>query len=183
MARNALVVVALLLAACGSSSGPDTAVIQSFNTASQIVSGAVTAYGVQAAAMTSLASCGDAQGNYDAQARPMVAEMQGMGPMMDSMMGSMGHMDEGDMTCSANAMLAELNRHRAVACASTTDMAPNQAEARQHVASMSRWADHAMNRSRDLGSMAGMGMGGMMGSGTTTGRCVHGTDGTYTLQP
>jgi hypothetical protein len=61
-------------------------------------------------------------------------------------------------------------------------MTPNRTEAQQHVAAMAAWADHAMGRSHDLASMEGMGMG-HMGSGTTGGHCIHGTDGSYSLQP
>ena len=184
MTRYAFLSLALALAACGgSTSGPDTAEIQAFNAAAQGVSVAAATYGTQAAAMTTPGSCTAAQNAYDAQVRPMVGQMQGMGSSMDGMMDSMGHMDADDMGCSANAMMAELDRHRAVACTSTTDMSPNQAEAQHHVASMTQWAGHAEGRSHDLASMTGMGMGGMMGSGTTTGHCIHGVDGGYTFQP
>ena len=76
-------------------------------------------------------------------------------------------------------MMAELDRHKAVACASSTDMALNKTEAQQHVTTMTRWADHGMARSAEMG----MGMGGMGGSGTTTGHCVHNADGSYTMHP
>lgn len=186
MTRQALVALALTLtlAACGgSTSGLDTAEVQAFNSSAQEVSAAVATYGTQAAAMTSPTTCTSAQTSYDSQVRPMVGQMQGMGGDLDSMMGSMNHMDAGDMACTANAMLAEMNRHQAIACASTTDMTPNKTEAQQHVASMSQWASHAMNRSHDLASMGGMNMGGMMGSGSTTGHCIHAADGSYTFQP
>ena len=184
MTRYAFLALALTLAACGgSTSGLNTAEIQAFNTSAQGVSTAVTTYGSQAAAMTSTATCTSAQTSYDSQVRPMVGQMQGMGAEMDGMMGSMNHMDAEDMGCSANAMLAEVNRHQGVACASTTDMTPNKAEAQQHVASMTQWAGHAMGRSHDLAAMAGMSMGGMMGSGSTTGHCIHNADGSYTFQP
>jgi hypothetical protein len=62
-------------------------------------------------------------------------------------------------------------------------MTPNKAEAQQHVGAMTQWASHAMNRSHDLASMEGMSMGGMMGSGSTTGHCIHNADGSYTFQP
>ena len=183
MTRNACLALALSLAACDSStSGLDTAEIQAFNAAAQGVSAAVTTYGTQAAAMTSPATCTSAQDSYDSQVRPMVGQMQGMGADMDAMMGSMNHMDAEDMGCTANAMLAELSRHRAVACASTTDMTPNKAEAQQHVGAMTSWAGHAMGRSHDLASMSGMGMGGM-GSGSTGGHCIRNADGSYTFQP
>jgi hypothetical protein len=184
MTRYAFLALALTLAACGgSTSGLNTAEIQAFNTSAQGVSTAVTTYGTQAAAMTSPTTCTSAQTSYDSQVRPMVGQMQGMGGDMDSMMGSMNHMDAEDMGCTANAMRAEMNRHQAVACASTTDMTPNKAEAQQHVAAMNQWASHAMNRSHDLGSMEGMNMGGMMGNGSTTGHCIHNADGSYTFQP
>jgi hypothetical protein len=176
--------MALFVTACGGSmSGLNTAEIQAFNTSAQGVSAGIAAYGTQAAAMTSSATCASAQASYDSQVRPMVGQMQGMGADMDGMMGSMNHMDAEDMGCSANAMLAEMNRHQAVACASTSDMTPNKADAQQHVAAMTQWASHAMGRSRDLASMAGMSMGGMMGSGSATGHCIHNADGSYTFQP
>jgi hypothetical protein len=178
-----LAVSTLLLSACGGSTSTlDTAEIQAFNTAAQGVSAAAGAYGTQAAAMTSTATCASAQASYDAQARPLTGQMQGMGASMDAMMGSMNHMDAEDMGCSANAMMAELDRHQLVACASTIDMAPNRAEAQQHVAVMNQWANHEMGRSHDLASMAGMGMD-HMGGGTTGGRCIHNPDGSYAFHP
>ncbi|MBP1654715.1 MAG: hypothetical protein H6Q28_1271, partial [Bacteroidetes bacterium] len=130
MTRYALLAMALTLAACGgSTSGLNTAEIQAFNASAQGVSAAVTTYGTQASAMTSVATCTSAETSYDTQVRPMVGQMQGMGADMDAMMGTMNHVDAEDMGCSANAMLAELNRHQAVACASTTDMTPNKNEA------------------------------------------------------
>jgi Skp family chaperone for outer membrane proteins len=184
MTRYAFLALALPLVACGgSTSGLNTAEIQAFNTSAQGVSAAVATYETQAAAMTSPPACTSAQASYDSEVRPVVGRMQGMGADMDAMMGSMNHMDAEDMGCSANAMLAEMNRHQAIACASTTDMTPNKTEAQQHVAAMTQWASHAMGRSHDLASMAGMSTGGMMGSGSTTGRCIHNADGSYTLQP
>jgi len=179
----ALLGATLFHASCGgTTSGIDPAKIQAFNTTAQDVSTEAANYGVQAAAMTSAATCTTAQDAYDSRVRPRVGQMQGMGASMDAMMGSMNHMDAEDMGCSASAMMVELDRHRAVACASTGDMTPNRAEAQQHVATMTQWANHEEGRSHDLASMAGMRMGGM-GSGTTGGRCVHNADGSYTFQP
>jgi hypothetical protein len=102
------------------------------------------------------------------------------------------------MACAAAAMVAELDRHQAAACASAGDMAPNVTEAQQHVATMTDWADHQLVRSHDMGTMmdaggggmmggggmgGGMGGGGMGGGGMSTGHCVQNQDGTYTLQP
>lgn len=168
-------------------SGVSQAEIQAFRGDAQVVSTAATTYGTQAATMTSSATCNAAQGAYDDQVRPMVGRMQGMGTSMDEMMGSMNHMADGDMECTANAMMAELDRHGSAACASATDMAPNVAEAQSHVAAMTRWATHQMERAGDMGSMmgtSGMGMmgGAAAGTGTATGHCVRNADGSYTFQ-
>ena len=85
------------------------------------------------------------------------------------------------MACSANAMMTELDHHQSAACQSTVDMGADEAEAQRHAGAMTEWANHAANRSHDLGSMMGMGM--MGGAGSTTGHCVHNADGSYTLSP
>ncbi len=186
-ARIFLLGLPLGLAACGGMSGFDSSQVQALASTSQAVASSATSYATQAATMTSATSCSSMQGAYDSQVRPMVASMQGMGPGMDEMMGSMNHMADADMECGANAMMAELDRHRAMACTSSTDMAPNVQEAGQHATAMTQWASHQVARAHEMGSMMGMGgmMGGSGGSGTTssTGRCVHGADGSYTIQP
>ncbi len=184
--RTGLLAVPLALAACGgTTSGVSQADVQAFRADAQVVSSAATTYGTQAATMTSSATCNSAQGAYDDQVRPMIGRMQGMGTSMDGMMGSMNHMGDGDMECTANAMMAELDRHGGAACASTTDMAPNVAEAQSHVARMTGWATHQMERAQEMGSMMGMSgmMGGAGGTGTATGHCVRNADGSYTFQP
>ena len=184
MRKALLLVTVLSAAACGgTTSGVSSTEIQAFNAAALGVSTAAATYGTQAAAMTSTATCTSAQGAYDPQARPKVIAMQGMGVAMDGSMGTMGHTSDEDMACAANAMMAELDRHAAIACASAADMTPNQAEAQQHVAAMTQWANHQMVRSNAMGSMMGMGMGGMGGAGMTTGHCVHNPDGSYSMQP
>jgi hypothetical protein len=94
MMRYAFFALGLALAACGGNgSGLNTTEIQTFNTTAQGISTAVSAYGTQAAAMTSAATCATAQNTYDSQVRPMVGQMHGMGPSMDAMMGSMNHVE------------------------------------------------------------------------------------------
>lgn len=176
--------LAVTLAACGGTSTTDSAEIRTFNSTAQLVSSAATEYGTQASIMTSVATCTGAQDAYDGQVRPMVGRMESMAGSMDAMMGSVHHAGDGDMACSALAMMAELDRHRTAACLSSADMAPNVAEAEQHVAWMNQWASHEMARSHDLGTMMGMtGMMGGSGGGTATGHCIHNPDGTYTFQP
>ncbi len=173
-----------ILAACGgTSSGVDAGQIQSFSSTALAVSSAATTYGNQAATMNSASTCAADQSAYDGQVRPMVARMQGVAPAMDDMMGSMSHMADGDMACAAAAMMAELDRHGAVACASTSDMGPNVAEAGQHVAAMTQWADHEAARAHEMGSMMGMsGMMGGSGGSVPTRHCAQAADGSYHLQ-
>jgi hypothetical protein len=181
--RYLAVVLAVAASACGgSSSAVTSADVQRFNSVSHDVASAATTYGTQASGMTDAASCSSTQSAYDGRVRPMVGQLQRMGPGMDDKMASMHQAPDADMECAANAMSAELDRHAGVACASATDMAPNRLEAQQHVAAMTAWADHEMARSAEMGTM--MGTGGMMGGGgTPAGHCVRNADGSYTLQP
>jgi hypothetical protein len=177
--RYAFLALSLALAACGgSSSGITSTEIQSFTSAAQGVSTAAVTYGTQTAAMTSAGACASEHGTYDSHVRPLVGHMQDMGPAMDASMGSQHHAEDEDIACAANAMMAELDRHRTAACASTTDMALNKAEAQHHVASMTQWATHEMGRAHDLGTMMDH-----TGSGSTSGHCIHNADGSYTFQP
>jgi hypothetical protein len=183
--RYTVIVLGLAAAACGGSSGSSSSAAntQTLNTLSQNISSAAAAYGTQASGMMDTTACNTDETGYEAQVRPMVEQMQGMGPEMDQMMGSLGHGTDADMTCAANAMVAEINRHKSVACSSTTDMGPNKSEAQQHVATMTEWANHQMVRSHDMGSMMGMGMGGMGGGGgMTTGHCVENGDGSFSME-
>jgi hypothetical protein len=184
-ARFLLLGLPLGLAACGGNMGLDSSQVQAFATTAQAISTSASGYAAQATTMTSASTCASLQDAYDSQVRPMVGSMQGMAGEMDEMMGSMNHMADGDMQCGAGAMMAELDRHMAAACASPTDMSPNVAEARQHATVMVQWADHQAARAHEMGSM--MGMSGMMGGSGTgasswTGHCVHGADGSYTIQ-
>jgi hypothetical protein len=155
------------------------------NNLAQDTAHAATSYGAQAEGMTDVTSCSSAEATYESQVRPMISRMQSMGPTMDQMMSSLGQATDADMACGAGAMMAELDRHHAAACASATDMGPNKTEAQHHVAMMTEWADHQVVRSYAMGSMMGSGMGsmGMGGSGMTTGHCVQNPDGTYSMQP
>jgi hypothetical protein len=181
--RYSVLVLSLAAVACGGSSGSGNsgASPQVMNSLSQSISSSAAAYGAQASEMMDTTVCNNDETTYDSAVRPMIEQMQGMGPQMDQMMSSTGHGSDADMTCAANAMMAELDRHKGVACSSTADMGPNKSEAQQHVATMTEWADHQMVRSHDMGSTMGMGMGGMGGGGMTTGHCVENGDGTFTM--
>jgi len=183
---SAFLALPLLAAACGmGSSGMTTTQVQDFRSAAVGVSTTAASYGAQAGAMSDLPTCTADEAGYHAQVAPMVDRMAAMAGAMDGHMASMGHPADGDMACGAAAMMAELARHHAIACASTGDMAPNRAEAAQHVAAMGAWSDHMAERADQMGSRMGMTMMGSSGGagGTVTGLCVRLPDGSYVLQP
>jgi hypothetical protein len=172
--------LALALAACGgSTSGVSNADVQRFDTVSLQVGTTATAYGTQAATMPDVVTCDSLQATYDGQVRPMVGVLMSMGGRMDRQMDGMGHMSDGDMACSADAMQAELDRHRGAACTSV-DLAVDRAEAARHVTAMGQWAAHEAARAQEMGEMMGM-MGGS--GGQVAGHCLRNADGTFTFQP
>ena len=180
MRYSLLLLVVMTAVACGSHvSSTD---VQSFRSDALTVSAAASTYGNQAAQMQSVTNCMSLHQQYDSQVRSVIGRMQSVAPEMDSMMADEQHMGDGDMGCGADAMMAELDAHRGAACSSSTDMTSNVAEAQRHVALMMEWAAHEASRSQELGSLMGMEMG-MGGAGTSTGRCQHHADGTYSLQP
>lgn len=174
--------LAAATAACGGSSdtsgGASTADVQTFHTTSEAVAAAAESYGAAGASMPDVQTCGANESRYDAQVRPMVEQMRALAGGMDHEMMSMGQAGRADILCAADAMAAELDHHRSVACASLADMAPNRAEASHHAQAMTAWADHQRVRSEQMGSM--MGMGGM-GPGGQTGTCQRNADGSFTL--
>ena len=178
--RYSLLVLVVIATACGSHVSPTD--IQSFRSDALAVSAAASTYGNQAAQMQSVASCTTLHQGYDSQVRPMVGRMQSLAPNMDSMMGDEQHMGDADMDCAANAMMAELDAHRNAACASSSDMAQNVAEAQRHSGAMMQWAAHEADRSEELGSLMGMAMG-MGGNGSSGSHCRHDSDGGYSLHP
>jgi hypothetical protein len=176
----AAVVLSATVAACGgSSSDAERADVRAYAALAQEISGAASSYATAAGATSDVPGCQSAQGAYAAQVRPMLDRMHAMSGGMDREMGMMGPATHADMTCGADAMLAELARHAAVAC-SSGDMAVNHAEAARHSDEMHDWAEHQQARAGEMGGM--MGMGGMDGGGAAA-TCRQGADGTFTLAP
>lgn len=175
-----LVALAALACGGGSSSSSSAASPQAMNALAQEVSTAASAYDALAARMSGVADCSSDESQYDAQVRPHVTQMHAMGPQMDMMMGSLGDPADADTTCAADAMMAELDHHHSMACASPTDMGPNVSEAHRHATAMMQWADHEMARTSAMGTMMGGGMG-MPGGGMSTGHCVKNGDGSYSM--
>lgn len=177
MPRNSIALsLAMALIACGSSH-METVDVQSFHSTAQAISIAVTAYGSSAAGTSDGTSCASAESSYEAQVGPLMQHMHGLAGAMDARMSSMGHMASADMTCAADAMTAELGRHRGTACG--PDLLADKAEAASHVQAMTAWSDHQRIRSEQMGSMMGM---ATMGPGGTTGTCQHNPDGSFTMQ-
>jgi len=156
--------------------------VQTFRSDALAIAAAASTYSSQAAQMQSVSGCTTVHQGYDSQVRPMIGRMQSLAPEMDSMMGDEQHMGDGDMDCAANAMMAELDAHRSAACASSADMAANEAEAQRHSVAMMQWATHAADRSQELGSLMGMAMG-MGGNESSGSHCRHDSDGGYSLDP
>ena len=168
---------------CGGSSpgspGPGQADVQAYAGLAQQISTAAFTYATAASATTDVPDCQSGHAAYDAQVRPMVDRMSAMSGDMDREMDMLGHADDADMTCGADAMAAEIDHHDAVACTSTA-MSANHAEAGRHATAMEAWADHQHARSEEMGGMMGM---MEMGGGTTTTACHRNADGTFTLGP
>ena len=171
------------LGACGSShmNTNGSADAQALDSTAQSISNAANAYRTSSASMPDVAACAASENAYQTQVRPLVQRMHALAGAMDDRMSSMmGQTGSADMTCATDAMAAELDRHHAVACASPSDMLPNQAEADRHARWMIAWADHQRTRAGQVGSGSMQG-GGMMGGSATTGVCQHGSDGSYTM--
>jgi hypothetical protein len=193
MRRLMLAGVVAAMAACGGSSNTsNTQDVQSFDTTGQDISAKVATYRAQAATILDMAACTAAENDFDGQVRPMVERMKQMSGAMDDRMRSMNGSDDADMGCGSDAMQAELDRHRAVACASS-DMATNRAEASQHADMMDELVTHQRGRAAELASMMGMGgNGSMMGGHMTDGgwimngggvvvMCSRAADGGYLM--
>ncbi len=181
--RTGIVAVAstLLVAAvaCGgrSTSGTaDTAAIAAYQGLSADVQSAASAYGaaIDAPAM-STGGCPALHDAYDAQVRPWVSGMvQGAGAM-DAYLDAHGGAAYADMSCVANAMRAELDAHRAIACTFTT-LADDQAEVARHAGVMTSYAAHVSGRCGTM--MGGSGGGPMMSWGPVATGCAIPSGGT-----
>jgi hypothetical protein len=168
--------------------------VQTYATLSKQIGTSASTYGTAASATVDVAGCSSVHASYDARVHPMVDRMSSMSGAMDDGMSMMGRGADGDMSCGAAAMAAELAHHDAVACTSTT-MSANHDEGTRHASAMVAWADHQHARASEMSVMMGggslMGSGGMMGGGgmmdpgtaTTTVACHQNGDGTFTLGP
>jgi hypothetical protein len=179
---SGVLAAAVAVMGCGSADthGVGVADVQAFAALSGQISSAASGYGAAANATVDVSGCQSTHAAYVAQVRPMVGQMGAMSGGMDGQMGMMGRTADADMSCGADAMVAELDHHDTVACTSTV-MSANHAEATRHGTAMTAWADHQHARADEMGGMMGMGSGMMGGGGTTTVPCHRNDDGTFTL--
>lgn len=182
-----MLAAAVVVTGCGSDTpGGNQADVQAYAALSQQISSAASGYRAAANATIDVSDCQSTHAAYDAQVKPMVGRMGGMSGGMDEQMGTMGRRADADMSCGADAMMAELDHHDAVACTSTA-MSANHAEATRHATAMTAWADHQHARADEVGGMmgmgGGMGGGGTMDPGSAVSTCHRSGDGTFTLGP
>ncbi len=159
-----LVVSVACSGSSGTSSSATTAQVQTFDQASLSLSQAVATYRTQAAGIADPAACAAAQQAYQAQANPLVVQMQQMAGPLDDRMMQLGQPADADITCATSAMKAELDRHAAAACVSS-DPAVERAEAASHASVMEGLISHQQDRAEEMGAM--MGIASMMDGGMT----------------
>lgn len=147
--------IALLVACGGMGSGTGSSPASSSDVAqykqlSLEVQSAATGYGqaMAASGMTTVAACQNAEARYDGQVRPRVSQMVQMSGGMDDLASMHGGSMEADMGCDSNGMMAELDHHHAIACAS--DIATDRAEAVRHVQAMTGYTGHAVDRCNEM---------------------------------
>jgi len=176
--KIAAVVSALAITACGGemgSSSKDASTFAAYQALGQQMTATVTAYAADTATLPDVAACDAAHARYEGAMAGMVERMRQMSAEMDQHMSGMGH-GGFDMTCMADAMAAERERHHAEACTSA-DVTADEQEAAAHVATMNRFMEHQRMRYQDAGSSMGM----MTPPDGTTFTCQENADGSFTL--
>lgn len=164
----------LAVIACGGSStspgSDDKAQIATYQDLSGRVQSAALSYGATMSAPTvTVAGCSAAHDVYDAQVRPWVSQMVQMSGAMDGFIGAHDGAAFADMSCVANAMLADLDAHRRVAC-TFARLSDDQAEAARHAGVMTSYSAHVYDR-------CGQMMGGIGGHGYMWGPNAAGCGG------
>ncbi len=176
--------VLLAIAACGGPSmmpgatqgTADVTAITAYEGLTTHVQSAADSYGAAMGApgMT-LAGCSAVHDAYDAQVRPWLSQMMQASGTMDAYMDAHGGGAYADMGCVANAMLSELDAHRAAACTFAT-LSDDQAEVTRHVGVMGTYGSHLTAR---CGTM----MGGASGHGYMWGPIATGCGSTGSTDP
>jgi len=158
------------------SSSPSASTVQAYQAVGQEMTSSITTYHGDTSTMPDSAACQAAWEKYQAAMALELGHMQEMSPVMDEHMGDDGHHGVADMSCVANAMAAEFQRHAAAACAAH-EVVADRGEAGEHVATMTEWMEHQRVRYQELGSTMGM----MSPPSETTWTCHQNPDGSYTM--
>jgi hypothetical protein len=181
MIRTMAILGAVAATACGgpstspSSTGAQTAA-SSYQALGQDMATTVAQYQAATATMPDLAACQAVEAGYEARIGPMIDRMMTASAAMDQYMaGEMGPA-AADMACVAAAMAAELDRHRAVACAAP-DVTVDRTEATRHAQTMAGWIDHQRVRYEQMGAAIGM----TPPTTDTTWTCTINADGSFTM--
>lgn len=153
---------ALLLASCADETpAPDAAEFRQLN--EQLVA-AVDMHQTNADAMTDMAVCTSERDRYEAEARPIVTEMQEMSEDMDDCMMAMGRDSMADMQTNCARMSDELDAHMGAECQSG-NLDQELAEIKRHCDAMRQMAQQNMGRTDNMMEEGGM-MSDMMSKGT-----------------
>jgi hypothetical protein len=131
--------------------------------------------------MSSAGECEAIETEYEHSAQPSVDDMSSMSASMDDFMRQHGRSSAADSSCGTDAMKAELEHHKSVACTGTTVTAV-QAEASRHVGSMTGYVEHEKSHCNEaaglMGTDAGVDDSVSSDDGST---CVKAEDGTFEL--
>ena len=180
--RLAVILGTIAATACGGPAGtPSTSTdaqtaARNYQAIGQDLGTAVAQYQSATATMQDVTACQAAEATYQAQVGPMIDRMKTASEVMDHYMDE--HMGTGasDMTCVADAMELEYQRHVGAACGAAT-MADNETEAAHHAASMFDWMEHQRVRYEQMGAETGM----MPSTTDTTWSCQQNPDGSFTM--
>jgi hypothetical protein len=170
---------AVVATACGggtSGTSPSSSTVQAYQAVGQGMTNAITTYHAETSTMPDTAACQAAWEKYQAAMATTLARMQEMSALMDEHMGDYGHAGAADMTCVADAMVAEFERHATATCAAR-EVVADRAEAGEHVTTMTQWMEHQRVRYEDVGSTMGM----MSPPSETTWTCHQNPDGSFTM--
>ena len=155
--------LAWALSACGSAPAPasdavSTSDLDTYRSLAEQTQAAASSYrATMTGAGATLATCATIHDAYDGQVRPWISKMSGMSGSLDGYIDAHHGGDFADLTCVVAGMLAELDAHRAAACASP-DFGIDRAEAVRHADAMATYAGHQLQRCGEMGR--GMGGGG-----------------------
>lgn len=178
MIKIAAAASALAIIGCGGGMGDssnDASTLAAYQALGQEMTTTVAAYAANTASLPDDAACDAAHARYEGAITGMVERMRQMSAVMDGHMEGMGHRGF-DMTCTADAMAAELERHHAAACIGA-DVTAGKQEAAAHVGTMNQFMEHQRKRYQDAGSSMGM----MNPPEGTTFACHENADGSFTL--